>query len=173
MTDRGKRITGLEGRFDVVEERVDGLETAPTERRLVPSVPRPTPRSQPAAPPSARESDSKAEIDATFLGMAQYLEGLRKAQERADRAQNAGLVMIARELGIEHKLPDELRRSVPPPTVHAPPPLRAIADQSFEAAQAGAALKRRSTRQIVIELVIALVTVITLLERIIHIIGEN
>jgi hypothetical protein len=141
VRSQGKSIGVIERRVDVVEERVDGLERPSTaggglrpagsSPRLPGLPPRPTPRSQPSAPPHRAVADSQHEIDGTIRGLAVHLERthqdyerelqeLALAQRRADSAHTAALVLIARELRIEavvrRCLPEELLASAPPPT---------------------------------------------------------
>lgn len=171
-----KRIAGVEVHLHAHEEHV-ALGERPTQRAFpAAKPPRPPARSEPELPPSKELSDAKAKIDGDMLGMAEYLEGLRRSQQAADAIQNHGIALLARELGVEHRLPDELRRSLPksPPALPAPPRLHAIAERCDEAATSGKALERRSTRQLVIEIVIALATIGGLLERIYHaVLGGN
>lgn len=175
MPDERRRIAGVEVHFDAPAERV-ALGERPTQRAFpAAKPPRPAARSEPSLPPSKELSDAKAKIDGDMLGMAEYLEGLRKAQQSADAIQNKGIAIIARELGVEHRLPEELRKSLPPapPALPAPPTLRAIAERSEEAASSGATLERRSKRSLLIEILITLITIATLLERIVEALGKK
>lgn len=185
MTDK-KRIAGVEVHFglgDGAKEEHIRLDERPTERALVAAIaPRPTPRAFAPLPAHARPasspelSDAVAKVGSDMTGIAEYLEASRKHQDRANKVSYLAHALIARELGIEARMPPEIRASLPPapPTeLPAPPPLRTIADQSVEAASNSAAVQRRSGRQLVAELIIAIVTLATAIEHVVNLIGKQ
>ena len=130
----GLRITQVEGRVDTVEG-VLGV-----------GVPRPAPRLPPAAVEHreaaivARRQKSDADLEnaSTVGGMIAHTKKLEEAyrslestvsdaqrrQDETNGAQDAALVILARELGVESKLPPRLLQSLPPakPSSAPPPP---------------------------------------------------
>ncbi len=132
------QVRGQGTRFAQVETRVDKVEG-------VLGVPRPAPRPPPAkdaviVPRERMPSDAEHRVSMAEGGMIAHTKRLEGAVQRLgenDEKQNGTLdrqneklaqhdvafVIIARELGIESKLPPALLKSVPPPPADSAPPL--------------------------------------------------
>ncbi len=127
----GTRVTHVENRVDKVEG--------------VLGVPRPAPRPPPArsaviVPRERLPSDAEHHAKQAEDGMIQHtkrLEGaVQKLTENGEHLaandsnqndtladHNVAFLIIARELGIESKLPPRMQKSLPPPATGASPPL--------------------------------------------------
>ncbi len=165
---QGKRITQVETRVDKVEG--------------VLGVPRPAPRPPPAksaviVPPLRDRLPSDAEHRAAQAedGMIQHtkrLEGaVQKLTENGEQLSandsnqnetladhNVAFVIIARELGIESKLPPRMQKSLPPPAAGSAPPLPPVLGR----------LERRAKSSQVVQLVIAAGVVVQAVREIVH-----
>lgn len=119
----GKRITGLEERVGGAEEHVDFDRI--TERQIIVSPPRPTPRSQVAAPPALPAhpstgamravSESQQSFDKTMIAVATHLAIRDKAEDLRDADFARALALVARDQGLEDELPERIAASLPPP----------------------------------------------------------
>jgi hypothetical protein len=131
------------------ETRVQGTRHASLDGRVervetVLGVPRPAPRPPPATeavviPRERLKSSAEDELDKTAGGMIAHNKRLEtavgglttndanqnltlEAHGRMLEAQSVAMVIFARELGVEDKLPPLLCRSVPPPKASSAPP---------------------------------------------------
>jgi len=160
----GDRVTVLEKRVSVVEK---------DKGRGAPLVPRPRPSDAELAE-KVRQSNANLEMEATLGAiiahharvdgaMGELLENdarqdqVNAEQDRMLEAQNTALVVFARELGVEDKLPPMLTRSLPPPAPDAPKPKPVLR-----------ALDRRSKLAQIAQVVIALGVIADFLRSLLH-----
>lgn len=148
----GKQVGGLEQRVERHSERIARVESEPPPAR--PRPPRPTPPTLPKATPAtafrasfASDPDLRRQVEEERQRQEWLADAQKKwaaGREQIDREQNekldgilddgkdtrAAVAIIARELGIEDRLPASCRRSLPPQAHPKKPALGAIRARS-------------------------------------------
>jgi hypothetical protein len=169
-----KRISKLDERAETEEAVIGSAAPRPAPRAT--SVAGPTLQRPPTQPTDldagmVRErmkSDAEFDFNGTVSGMVEHTKrleealgrvaGVQETQSGNDDVQNAALLIIARELGIESKLPPALQNSLPPPALKyppAPPPPPVLGR-----------LERRAKTSQIVQLVIALSVIADLVKSI-------
>lgn len=146
----GKRVTQVEHRVGRVEHAVLTGRTPPRPTLEASMVAK---HREAATDAIRQKSDADFGHAATLGAMIAHTKRLEEAikamaetQRRNDDAQDAALVVITRELGIESRLPTKMQKSLPPPAANAGPPLPPVLGR----------LEQRAKSSQIVQFVIAL-----------------